>query len=154
MKRTIKKIFTGEKNGYPASTIPLTASRSQGFFPLLPVGSSSIQNPCSITSDGYPGKVEMLLALNNGDLDRMHSLLIVSPELRNAPLDKNGNTALILAVIQKKPMSVINFLIENNADPEKDNKHGQSALSIARAYALGDVLEAMRIHRPSPDLVC
>jgi ankyrin repeat protein len=48
--------------------------------------------------------------------------------------DELGNTSLLLTVKKKYPLPVIKMLIKYGADPDKQNKKGESAHKIASSY--------------------
>jgi ankyrin repeat protein len=99
---------------------------------IIPIGH------CSIASAS-----EILDAAENGDLEKVKTLLAADSSLINTRVDNSSRaTVLMIAVHYEKP-DVAKFLIEKGADVNAKTAHGQTALFEASAYGELDVVKML-----------
>jgi len=99
--------------------------------------------------DDYEGKTALMWAIHYGDLKRLDILKIIIETGANInEKDKNGNTALMLAVTNNNLTNIIRLLfikllIDNGANLDEKNDEGKTAIILASQMGNIEVVELL-----------
>jgi ankyrin repeat protein len=83
-----------------------------------------------LVMDPNTGISNLAIVAANGPLDRLINMVDYAPNLNIDQQDRDGNTALIYAIINQKPEHVA-FLLDRGADPNLANFAGGTPLAYA-----------------------
>ncbi len=86
---------------------------------------------------------QLLQAAEQGSLNEVKMLLAKGAEL-NAK-DNRGRTALMMAVLRKKP-DIVKFLIDRGTDVKAKDKDGQTVLSLALGKNQPEIVQYLKAH--------
>ncbi len=113
-----------------ASDFRMPASSEEEEKPFFSELTSRLRALGSALQDRISGKTPLVLAIEDGDVERVKYLLFedkVDPNAEN----REGQTALMYAVAKKRPsLEIIRFLLEAGADPLLKDNHNNSVSSF------------------------
>jgi ankyrin repeat protein len=105
-------------------------------------GCTNAPLPDDPNAGGGDMRNELVMAIGNGDVEKVRQLLTAQPLLANAPHPSTGQPPIHLAA-SKPNADIIRALLESGADPYVLNDEGEAAIDIARRSGASDDVLAL-----------
>jgi ankyrin repeat protein len=132
----LKREFVGQFNNRHRNGClpPLTAAINHGCAPCARAIIENGEGLSIVEPAQHRTPLMYSVVHHNEEIQREVTGLLLEAKVDANAVDRNGDTALMLAIRDKAPLEVVTALLEYGADPSIANPLGETASSIARQY--------------------